>query len=152
MGFLYSLAGRHELEKDMKIIRTIFVAAVLSCSAQLSHSADVNGHYIYGGGVGGVTCPQFVASMEKARSLGIGSLGYFNKTQGYTMYLLGFQTGYNISTQDTCDIFSGNEKDDYALLSWAENYCRANSSNRFADAVVALSIERHSKRQRVCSK
>jgi hypothetical protein len=67
------------------------------------------------------------------------------------MYLLGFQTGYNMSTKDTCDIFPDEEKE-YLLLSWVENYCRANASSRFADAVIALSKDRHSKRQRVCSK
>ena len=135
----------------MKISRTFFVAAVLSCSAQLSYSADADGRFWLGGGAGGVKCPQFVASMEKARSLRIGSLGYVEETQGFTMYLLGFKTGYNMSTQDTCDIFPGEEKD-YPLLSWAENYCRSNPSSRFADAVVVLAKERHPKRQRVCSK
>jgi len=104
-----------------------------------------------GGGAGAVKCLQFVASMEKARSLGIGSVGFVTETQGFTMYLLGFQTGYNMSTKDTCDIFPDEEKE-YSLLSWVENYCRANVSSRFADAVIALSKDRHSKRQRVCSK
>ena len=135
----------------MKIVRMTLVSAALLCSAQPSYSADSNGRYIYGGGVGSVTCPQFVADMEKARSLGINSIAYVNEMQGYVMYLLGFQTGYNVSASDTCDIFPS-VKDDYALLSWAENYCRANPSGRFANAVVALSIDRQSKRQRVCSK
>lgn len=135
----------------MKIIHTLFAVALLSCSAQLAHSADTEGHFWLGGGAGGVKCPQFVASMEKARSLGIGSVGYVTETQGFTMYLLGFQTGYNMSTKDTCDIFPGEEKE-YSLLSWVENYCRANASGRFADALVALSKDRHPKRQRVCSK
>ena len=135
----------------MKISRALFVAVALSCSTQLSYSADADGRFWLGGGVGSVKCPQFVASMEKARSLGIGSVGYVKETQGFTMYLLGFQTGYNMSTQDTCDIFLGEEKE-YPLLSWAENYCRTNASSRFADAVVALSRDRHPKRQRVCSK
>ena len=69
--------------------------------------------------------------MEKGRSLGVGSVGYVTETQGFTMYLLGFRTGYNMSTQDTCDIFPDGEKD-YPLLSWAENYCRTNPSKRFA--------------------
>jgi hypothetical protein len=120
-------------------------------SAQLAHSADTEGHFWLGGGTGGVMCPQFVASMEKARSLGIDSVGYTTETQGYTMYLLGFQTGYNMSTKNTCDIFPRDEKA-YSLLSWVENYCRANASSRFADGVVALSKDRHPKRQRVCSK
>ena len=135
----------------MRISLTLFVATVISCSAQLSYSADADGRFWLGGGAGGVKCPEFVASMEKARSLRIGSIGYAMEVDGFLGYLLGFQTGYNLSTQDTCDIFSGEEKD-YPLLSWVENYCRTNPSSRFADAVVALSRDRHPKRQRVCSK
>ena len=135
----------------MKIVKAFVAVSALWAYAQISQSADENGRFWLGGGAGGVKCPQFVASMEKARSLGIGSLGYAEATQGFTMYLLGFKTGYNMSTQDTCDIFPGEEKD-YPLLSWAENYCRSNPSSRFADAVVVLAKERHPKRQRVCSK
>ncbi|TAJ20623.1 MAG: hypothetical protein EPO47_11180 [Rugosibacter sp.] len=135
----------------MKIIHTLFAFAVLSLSTQHARSADTEGHFWLGGGTGGVMCPQFVASMEKARSLGIDSVGYATETQGYLMYLLGFQTGYNMSTKDTCDIFPSEEKA-YSLLSWAENYCRENASSRFADGVVALSKNRHPKRLRVCSK
>lgn len=135
----------------MKITHTIFVAVVvLSWSVQIAHSADIEGNFWRGGGTGGVMCPQFVASMEKARSLGIDSVDFANATQGYTMYLLGFQTGYNMSTKDTCNIFPN--EDMYSLLSWAENYCRANATSRFADGVVALSKNNHSKRLRVCSK
>ena len=135
----------------MKIIRTTLVFAAFLCSAQPSYSADTNGRYIYGGGVGGVTCPQFVAAMERSRSFGIDSIAYANEMQGYVMYVLGFQTGYNVSAQDTCDIFPS-EENTYALLSWAESYCRASPSRLFANAVVALSIDRQSKRRRVCSK
>ena len=118
----------------MKINRIIIVAAALVCSAQISQSADVDGHFWFGAGAVGVKCPQFVASMEKARSFRIGSLGYVNEIQGFVMYLSGFQTGYNMSTQDTCDIFPGDK--DYPLLSWTENYCRTNPSVHFADAVI----------------
>jgi len=135
----------------MKIIHTLFAVAVLSCSAQLAHSADTEGRFGVGGGTGAVKCPQFVASMEKARSFGIGSVGYVSETQGFTMYLLGFQTGYNMSTKDTCDIFPV-EEEVYSLLSWLENYCRANASSPFVVAVAALSNDRYPKRQRVCSK
>jgi hypothetical protein len=134
----------------MLLIRLIVVLAVASC-AQVTYSADTNGHFWLGGGAGGVACPQFVASMEKGRSLGIGSIGYVTEIQGFTMYLQGFRTGYNMSTQDTCDIFPDGEKD-YSLLSWIENFCRANPSSRFSDAVVALAIDRHSSRQTVCPK
>lgn len=134
----------------MKIIHALFAVALLSCSVQLAHSADTKGNFILGGGAGAVKCPQFVASMEKARSFGIGSVGYAREIQGFTMYLLGFQTGYNMSTKDTCNIFPG-EEEGYSLLSWLENYCRANASSPFVVAVVTLSKDRHPKRQRICS-
>jgi hypothetical protein len=134
----------------MKIVRSVVLVNLVWCT-QLAYSADLDGRFWLGGGTGGVACPQFVASMEKGRSLGIGSVGYVAETQGFTMYLQGFRAGYNISTQETCDIFPGGETD-YPLLSWVENFCRSNASSRFGDAVVALAKERHSKRQRVCAK
>lgn len=118
---------------------------------QISVAADANGRFLLGGGVGGVQCPEFVASMEKARSLRIGTVGYVRETQGFTMYLLGFRSGYNVATPDTCDVFAG-EENDYPLLAWAENWCRTHSSSRFGDAVVALAAERFPHRQRACSK
>ena len=141
--------GRHEAPHT-KIARVIVVLGFVS-STQLAHSADADGRFWLGDGTGGVACPQFVAALEKARSLGIGSVGYAGETQGFTMYLLGFRTGYNMSTQQTCDISPDGEKD-YPLLSWLENFCRANPSGRFADAVVALARESHPKRQKVCQK
>lgn len=135
----------------MKIIHTFFAIAVLFCCSGLAHSADNAGNFWRGGGTGGVMCPQFVASMEKARSLGIDSVEFANETQGYTMYIFGFQTAYNMSTNDTCDIFPNDEKF-YSLLSWLENYCRANATSRFGDGVIALSKNHYPKRLRVCSK
>ena len=143
--------GPPQVPRLLKQVSALAVASLLGCASQLAHSGDANGRFWLGGGTGGVACPQFVASMEKGRSLGVGSVGYVTETQGFTMYLLGFRTGYNMSTQDTCDIFPDGEKD-YPLLSWAENYCRTNPSSRFADAVVAMARELHSKRQRVCAK
>jgi len=136
----------------MKIINTIIVTVtVLLFFGQNAHSADTEGLYWTGGGVGAVKCPQFVASMEKARSLGIGSVEFATELQGFYMFLAGFETGYNMSTADTCQIFpdAGNK---YSLLSWAENYCRINASTNFANAVIALSKDRYPRRQRICPK
>ncbi|HOG81004.1 MAG: hypothetical protein BWX99_00993 [Deltaproteobacteria bacterium ADurb.Bin151] len=128
-------------------IRLFIVAVLLLSFAQPCWSADLKGRFMTGGGAGGVQCSQFVASMEKARSLGIGTIGYVTETQAFTNYLLGFQTGYNASSTDTYDIFR-DDRDEYALLSWMENYCRANSSKRFADAVIALANDRYPTRQK----
>lgn len=46
----------NEPEWHMKIIRTLFAVVVLSCSAQLVHSADTEGHFWLGGGAGSVKC------------------------------------------------------------------------------------------------
>jgi hypothetical protein len=131
----------------MKIIQVLLSLIVLFYSSQLSHSADQQGRFYLGGGAGGVNCPQFVASMEKGRSFGVGSIGFVKETQGYTMYLLGFQTGYNSAANNTYDIFP-DVKSEYNLLSWLENYCRDNPSDRFGDAVVSLSREQYSTRQK----
>ena len=135
----------------MKTLSTLITTAAIFFGAQISHAADAEGRFWMGGGAGSVKCPEFVASMEKARSVGIGTVRYVRETQGFTMYLLGFRTGYNSSTPNTCDIFSS-EENDYPWLSWIESWCRAHPSSRFSDAVVALSEERFPKRQQVCSK
>lgn len=132
------------------MLKYTFVLSVMWLALP-AHGADANGNYIVGGGAGGVRCPDYVATMERARSHSIGSLRYVQETQGFTMFLLGFQTGYNMSTPDTYDIFPGTEGD-YPLLSWVENYCRANPTLRFGDGVIALAREVHPKRQRSGSK
>lgn len=109
-----------------------------------SFSADREGGYYMGGGAGGVKCPDFVASMEKGRSLGVGSIGYVHKTSVFTMYLLGFQTGYNLAADNVYDIFH-DKKDHYELLSWIEQYCLENPSKNFGHGVVALSEEQRKK-------
>lgn len=126
---------------------------VLACLVGSVTAADSDGDFWLGGGAGGVKCPDFVAAMEKGRSHGVGTIPYVRKIGSYTMYLLGFQTGYNMSTPATCDIFPGVDgvEGEYPLLSWAENYCRANPSQRFGDAVVSLARELHPKRKRVCT-
>jgi hypothetical protein len=123
---------------------------VLACLVGPATAADSKGSFWRGGGTGGVKCPDFVAAMEKGRSHGVGTIAYFREIGGFTMYLRGFQTGYNMSTPVTCDIFPGFE-DAYPLLSWAENYCRANPLVTFGDAVVSLARELHPKRKRVCT-
>jgi hypothetical protein len=135
----------------MKKLIAVMLLVIGSLNVQLAHSADNTGNFWYGAGTGSIMCPQFVASMKNARSIGLDSAEFFNVTRAYTNYLFGFQTGYNMSTKDTCDIFS-NDKTSYSLLLWVEDYCRANASSRFADGVVALAKDRYAKRLQVCSK
>jgi len=85
--------------------------------------------------------------MEKSRRYGVGTVRYVNETQGFTMYLLGFQTGYNMLAEDTYDIFPARDGE-YPLLSWVENFCRAHPTSNFGNGVVALANEIRPKRQR----
>jgi hypothetical protein len=126
------------------------VPLALALAAAPTPGADSTGAFMLGGGAGSVKCPQFVSVMEKGRSVGIGTVGYVNETQGFTMYILGFQSGYNLAASDTYDVFPGNAGD-YPLLSWVENWCRSHAKARFGDGVVAMANVSHQKRQRAAS-
>ena len=113
-------------------------------------AVDESGQYIYGGAVGGHSCPFFASIMVKANKYNIPSPEYAFQTSSHTNYISGFQTGYNLQTKDTCNIF--NNYDEYQLLNWLHNYCRENPLEKFSGAVVALSLTLHSKRLRSCRK
>ena len=109
-------------------------------------AASSNGQFHIAGGVGGVTCPVFVAAMESARSKGIGSVAYVTEVQGYEMYVLGFESGYNMAKPSTYDIFP-TQGSKYPLLSWVENWCRTHPTAHFGEGVVALARDRYAVRQ-----
>jgi hypothetical protein len=78
------------------------VGALLATSAaDLAHAADQHGSYFIGAGIGGVTCPEFVNTMDDARRYAVGSLERVTRTNSYDMYVLGFQTGYNLAKPNT---------------------------------------------------
>lgn len=145
LNLLYNNFGRKR--RDMRTSRCLLLTLACFAMAQISFAADKDGLFFMGGGAGGVKCPDFVASMEKGRAQGINSLGYVQETQGFTMYILGFQTGYNMGSSNTYDIFNG-IKSEYELLAKIEDYCRSNSSVRFGDAVIALAKAQHPKRKK----
>jgi len=117
--------------------------------APIAVAADAtSGRFFMGGGVGAVECPKFVASIDRAKKHGSGTIGYANETQGYVMFMFGFQTAYNLQTADTCDIFGDFSPDQ--LLAWTENYCRNKPLEKFGSAVVALAEEVHPVRLRSC--
>jgi hypothetical protein len=132
----------------MNTLRSVSLL-LLFCFAVRVPAADGNGKYYSGGGAGGIKCPAFVATMEKARRSGIMTGGFVNETSAFIMYLLGFETGYNLSTPETYDIFAGMEA--YPMLSWVENYCRANPTANFSDGAIALAQDRRATRQRSAS-
>jgi hypothetical protein len=86
--------------------------------------------------------------MERAKKAGIGTFDYVNEIQGYSMYVAGFQTAYNLQTPNTCDIFAS--YNDEQLLTWLENYCREKPLEKFGAGVVALAKEVYPKRLQTC--
>ena len=126
------------------------IAIVMLATAGPTRGADGRGTYFIGGGVGGIDCPHFVSTMDRAKALGLGSVGYTNETQGFLMYVIGFQTAYNVQTPRTCDIFANFTSEQ--LLGWLENYCRAQPLERFGTAVIALAKEAHPRRSQSCKR
>ena len=84
--------------------------------------------------------------MNQAAKYKINSIQYVNETSSYTMYILGFQTAYNLQTDDTYDIFGNFESSQ--LLSWVEKYCKDNPLDTFGIGVVSLSIEAYPRRKK----
>ena len=128
--------------------RTLINCCFLLASGVALAGDASSGRYWLGAGVGSVECPQFVESMERAKKHGLGTVEYANETQGYVMFISGFQTAYNLQTPNTCDIFGSLTTDQ--LLAWAENYCRSKPLEKFGSAIVALATEVHPKRTLLC--
>src|SRR5438132_5892980 len=97
------------------------IALLLSIVSGTALAADLNGNYMVGGGAGSISCSEFVENLENARAHGEGTIKYVTIMQGFTMYLLGFQTGYNKGAPNTYDIFAGIEEKE--LMSRLANYC-----------------------------
>lgn len=128
-----------------KLLITLFF--VVSSTVALG-ADNASGRYWHGGGVGAIECPTFVATMARAKKHGLGTAGYATETQGYVMFISGFQSAYNLQTPNTCDVFNGFSNDQ--LLSWAENYCRAQPLEKFSNSVVAMAQELHARRLQSC--
>lgn len=99
-----------------------------------------------GGGAGAVLCSEFVKALEQATAKGDGTIEYVNIMQGFTMYLLGFQSGYNKAAPNTYDIFSGIEEKD--LVRQLSNYCKENPGIRVGVAVAAFAEKSYSARSK----
>jgi hypothetical protein len=113
----------------------IGVCIVMTCAVD-AYAADQAGNYFIGGGVGGVTCPAFVATMDDAHRFSVGSLEWANRTQGYVMYILGFQTGYNMGKPGTFDLFADVTTDQ--VLAQLEAWCRENPLKKFGQGFGPL--------------
>ncbi|QLG87667.1 hypothetical protein HQ393_05025 [Chitinibacter bivalviorum] len=115
----------------------------------IANAEDKNGNFVVGGGVGGVECPEFVSTMERATSHGLGSSEYTQAIYPYVMFIAGFMTGYNAQAKDTCNIFDSYSNDQ--RLAWLNNYCKSNPLDKFGSAVIKLSKEVYPKRKKSCS-
>lgn len=128
-------------------LRALLALFALVAAGSVS-AADSAGNFHQGGGAGGVECTAFVDSMTRARRAGAGSLGWAQETSPFMSYVAGFQTAYNRSVSNTCDIFPGFSADQ--LLGWIDNYCKANPLQKFYAGVVALSEEVRPRRKVKC--
>jgi hypothetical protein len=122
------------------------IALLLSIISGTALAADSNGYYMVGGGTGSVPCSEFAKALETANAHGYGTIEYVTDMQGYSMYLFGFQSGYNKGASNTYDIFSGIEEKE--LMSWLSNYCKENPKTRFGVAVSMFAETNYSARSR----
>ena len=111
-------------------------------------AVDKSGKYMQGRGVGGHSCPFFISIIDEAKKHGLGLHEYLIGTAAQMNYILGFQTGYNLQANDTCDIFGGYEVDQ--MFAWLYKYCQDNPLEKFGGAVVSLSLILHESRVRSC--
>lgn len=132
------------LMKKLNLLIGVFLFLVVP----LAMAVDKSGKFVSGGGVGGHSCPFFISIMDEAKKHGLGSRKYALGISAQMNYILGFQTGYNLQANDTCDIFGGYELDQ--IFAWLYKYCQDNSLEKFGGAVVSLSLILHDSRVRSC--
>ena len=125
-------------------MRTRLALAACLIAQPLAALAANPGEYIVVGGLGGIECPRFVEAMAKSRTAGAAS----SEMDGFSMYVAGFQTAYNLQTPKTCDIFAGMNGDQ--LLVRLEEMCRAKPEQRFGAGVIALAKQLYPKRSKTC--
>jgi hypothetical protein len=88
-------------------------------------ASDETGKFMTGGGVGSVSCPEFLDSMATARQRGgLSSLGGVTAIAPFAMYVAGFQTGYNMGVEGVYDVFAplGDNANEKVLIS-VEAWC-----------------------------
>ena len=93
-----------------------------------------------GGGVGSVSCPDFLNAMAAARKKGgLTSVAGLREIAPYQYYVSGFQTGFNSEANGVYDIFEslGHDAPD-RVLSETEPWCASHPDQTFAVALLAL--------------
>ncbi len=96
-----------------------------------------------GGGIGMSKCPAFLNAMATARANGgVDHMNGLLHVGPYVMYVLGFATGYNMSTEGVYDIFKdyGDKAGFYALYA-IEPWCQQNPNAVFASGLTVLAAK-----------
>jgi len=125
----------------LKFLRYILLCAIILFPQKDLLAYDKNGEYIVGGGVGSVSCSQYISLLAQAQLAGgINSLEGANMVNPYMSYIVGFQTGYNVSHQGKKDIFAdiGGASPTSKALFLIEDWCKKNPDKRFGAAVITL--------------
>src|SRR4051812_4014216 len=126
------------LPNPLRVLLTFVV--VLMLSSLHSVAADATGKFMSGGGAGGETCPSFLNAMATARQRGgVNSAAGGNLISAFAMYVLGFQTGYNMQTYEVFDVFGSLGADPSAMVLYAiEPWCSKHPESTFADGLLNL--------------
>jgi hypothetical protein len=115
---------------------------LLALVATTAVGYDEQGRFMRGGGAGSISCLQFTSDMVRAQVAGgLHQPRGVAITDPYVMYVLGFQTGYNLAALRMFDLFAkwGDNPSDRALF-WINDWCQKNTSKVFDDGIVALAL------------
>jgi hypothetical protein len=116
-----------------------YAPLLLLLLASPSFGADQQGRYMMGGGVGGVTCPQFLNLMATARQLGgVSTPSGVEQVSNFANYVTGFQTGYNLMSTGSFDIFAKLDTEHFDALYAIEAWCKDHPAAKFGEGVIAL--------------
>ncbi len=121
-----------------KLILPLLIITLLFSSNVFAF--DESGEYVIGGGVGSIPCKMYNPVLTRARLAGgINSPAGAKIINGYMNYVLGFQTGHNVSHEGGRDIFEKfGETPTNKLLPLIAKWCKENPEENFGNAVVAV--------------
>ena len=118
----------------------LFTSAIIVLLGNAAAARDDRG-FRMGGGVGAVSCPDFLNAMATARKKGgLTSVAGLREIAPYQYYISGFQTGYNSEADGVYDIFEslGNDDASDRVLSELELWCASHPDQTFAIALLAI--------------
>ncbi len=108
----------------MKKLTLIFALSLVPIVAMADYALRGEGNFV---------CPDYVAARQTNSS----------KLYSSITWVQGFLTGVNYQNAlpEGSDSFIGRDLTAASLVSWIENYCRANPQDYLADAAEALVVE-----------